>query len=329
MKTPEEYRHSRGPKPWPYRRDAIIACSRVATQQKVNWRQAYAELKKINGGDCYKALGEHWEEFLVRTWEHWVTTGDLQDEPRSGRPQLVSESLALEAARLVKQGKWLDVTRCGRTVSKKVHYTSIHQAVQECDRLRQIQQECGVDDRGLLEAMKRSDPDLVRRTVSFKYEFSKEQRQARVVTTSQLLQMLPESLAERRVFLDRLLWVDEGGVLLSAYDKKSVKVWASAHDFSKHDIVHLPHVPGQKDVKAHFIIGVTSHPKFADKNGLVYWDFTTGTTNIRRLLNKLGAEDGEAFGYQVRGTAGATTVFLNASVRMLQCGYRCCSSDST
>lgn len=54
------------------------------------------------------------------------------------------------------------------------------------------------------------------------------------------------------------------------------------------------------------------------KNGLVYWEFTTGTTNTRQRHNTLGQVDGEAFGYQVGISALAITVLPYASVRVLQ-----------
>ena len=47
-------------------------------------------------------------------------------------------------------------------------------------------------------------------------------------------------------------------------------------------------VPGSllKPVKAHVVAAVSAHPAFASASGLVYMDFTTGTTAIRRRINK-------------------------------------------
>ena len=56
-----------------------------------------------------------------------------------------------------------------------------------------------------------------------------------------------------------------------------------------------------RDVKVRFWLGVSSHPTFAATNGLVFWDFTTGTTDIKRLYNTMGQEDGDAYEYKVGG----------------------------
>ena len=39
-------------------------------------------------------------------------------------------------------------------------------------------------------------------------------------------------------------------------------------------------------IAVRWICAVTAHPAFADKGGLVYFEFTTGTTEINRRVNK-------------------------------------------
>lgn len=295
----------------------------------VDWRAAKRTLRSVNEGDCWNSLADHWQDFLVRIWEHFYDHGTLADMPRSGRPTNIPAAVAKEAAALVKEGEWVSVVRQGTALRKKVYYTSIFHAVSKLDRLREIMQQYDVDCRGLLHAMHQHDPDLTQRSIYFKYEFPPELLQARVTTTAELLENLPPPGAERRAWLDRLIWIDEGGVMLSDYAKKSVKVWCSKHDFNRNDVVHLPHVRGQDECKVHFILAVTSHPRFMGKNGLVYWEFTTGTTNIRRRRNTLGQVDGEAFGYQVGISALAITVLPYASVRVVHEGCNNCCNKMT
>lgn len=52
-------------------------------------------------------------------------------------------------------------------------------------------------------------------------------------------------------------------------------------------------------VTIHVFICVSLHPAFANRNGLVYFEFTTGTTNIRRLWNTMRQTADEALQYQV------------------------------
>lgn len=266
---------------------------------------------------------------MQSTFKHWYESGSLQDLPRSGRPTVIPAEVALEAAALVKQGEWVSVVKQGREIRKKVYYTSIHHAVLKLDRLGEIMEKYGVDCKGLLHAMHKHDPDLTRRSIYFKYEFPPELLRARVMSTTELLASLPPPGAERKVWLDRLVWIDEGGIMLSDYSKKSVKVWCSKHDLHRNDVVHLPHVKDQDDCKVHFILAVCSHPRFTRTNGLVYWEYTTGTTNIRRRHNKEGQTVGEAFGYQVGRSAMAITVLPNASVRMMQQGCNTCCNKIT
>lgn len=295
----------------------------------VNWTAAHRELRSINGGDCWKSLGDHWKSFLESVWEHWYDLGTLEDLHRSGRPTNIPKEVAREAAALVKEGEWVTVVKRGASIKKKVYYTSINHAVSKLERLQQIMQQYNIDCRGLLHAMHKHDPDLTQRSIYFKYEFPPELLQARVMSTAELLRNLPPEGAERRMWLDRLIWIDEGGIMLSDYAKKSIKVWCSKHDFNRDDVVHLPHVKDQDDCKVHFILAVTSHPSFTRKNGLVYWEYTTGTTNIRRRHNTLGVDNGEAFGYQVSRCVIAKTVLPYASVRTLQYGCNTCCNKIT
>lgn len=45
----------------------------------VDWRAAKRTLRSVNEGDCWNSLADHWEDFLVRTWEHFYDHGTLAD----------------------------------------------------------------------------------------------------------------------------------------------------------------------------------------------------------------------------------------------------------
>lgn len=306
--TADQLLHRRTGKPWQVRRDAVIACSKAYSHGKVNYDQAYRYLHAINEGECASSLAGHAREFLRRTWEKFYQHGSMEDAHRSGRPHKVPPAVAVEAAELLMEGTWYTVVTKGKRYQEKMGYTSIHDACSQLARLREIMAAHNVDEKGLLHAMQQQVPELTRHAVYFKREFTAEQLAGRLSLAAQLLQSLPAAEAARAAWLNRLVWIDEGGIMLSDYAKKHVKVWCRKHDISVHHMVHMPWVKGQEACKAHFILAVTSHPALADRNGLLYWEFTTGTTDIRRRFNTLGVENEEQFVYQVSPLAAANTV---------------------
>jgi transposase-like protein len=312
--TPEEQRHRRTGKTPEQRKDIIMACSQAMHKGVVNFKQAVLKLKLIGGGKTYSAIAGHWTQIMENTWKKWNRTLSLEDAPRSGRPHKVPEAAAKEAAELITQGIWYSVVKHGREFREKRGYTTIRDACRQLQRLQDIKQQYGVDDAGLLRAMQAAVPGLTRRTLFFKRKFTADELATRLSLATWLLQTMPAGEAERKAWLDRMVWIDEGGVALTDYKKKSVKVWCMKHDVNIHSLVHAPWMKGQKECKVHFIIAVTSHPAFAGTNGVVHWDFTTGTTDIRRRKNTMGQEGGEGFGYQVSHSAGVNTMLPQASV---------------
>ena len=139
--------------------------------------------------------------------------------------------------------------------------------------------------------MERVDPDLVRHTLHFKYAHSAEQLQERQSFCQQTLAALAGMPAEQTVEVDRMVWWDEGSVSLSSVENRAVHVWGSRGALRSFDVLHWPAAHGQADCKIHVGIGVTSHPWFIHCNGLVHFEFTTGTTFMKRLHIKFAADE--------------------------------------
>lgn len=282
------------------RRDAITACCQALKHGKVDWHLAMRKLEHVNGGECYRGLSrKNIISFLQTSYNKWQQGGGEKDAPRSGRPLKVPDSVALEAAKLVAKGTWYTAFRKRLATREPRGYTSIEEAVQQLQRLQQIKEQYRVDDKGLLHAMHRVMPRLKQHTVYFKYEFDNNALATRLQVASELLQTMPADEAERAAWLQRLVWMDEGGLATSDFVKKHVKVWALQGDTRLSRMVPAPHLQGQHESKVHFFMAVTAHPAFAATNGVVHWDFTTGTTHIRRRVNTLGQTHDEPHVYRV------------------------------
>lgn len=86
--------------------------------------------------------------------------------------------------------------------------------------------------------------------------------------------------------LQRLVFLDETSVFSHGNSHDHVHVWAMRDDPGFEDVCHVPRYKLNKPNKAHIIAAVTAHPAFASRNGLLYMDFTIGTTDIHRRHNK-------------------------------------------
>lgn len=237
--------------------------------------------------------------FLRKWWGKFITTGNLADAHRSGRPPLLPDEVALEAAELVKAGRWVPMKPTSKGIVKQLPFRSIPQAIQQVPELHDICQQYGLDSKQLREAMVRVDDDLTFHVERFKFTFSAERLEGRQNFCLARLGWLDLSLPAATYQLERMVWWDEGGVAISALQRKSIRVWGSKAGLRECDVIHLPAVKGQEDCKIHFVMAVSSHPAYSSTNGLVYFEFTTGTTAMKRLRNTLGQDGDDAYQYMV------------------------------
>jgi hypothetical protein len=278
---------------------AVIACAQAFNDGEVNWAQAWSNMKAIGNGVPAQALGSHPHDFMKQWWVSFITTGNVEDAERSGRPPLIPDEEAAEAAELVKEGQWVWRQPKSQGIKTHVLFSSIPAAIRAVPRLAQICRDHNATSDQLRSAMERVDSDLTRRTLHFKFAHSAEQLEERQSFCQQTLASMDEMPAARVAELDNMVWWDEGGVAVSALEHRSVRVWGSRAAMHSFDVLHLPSVQGQADCKIHFAIAVTSHPAFSNCNGLLYFEFTTGTTCMRRLHNKLVEDGDEEHEYRV------------------------------
>jgi len=295
----KELAHSKGPKPLPYRIAAVEAVAAAKQGSSIDWAKAFKVFKGLDNGSYARGVGSHWKQFLARMWDHFHKTGRVDDADRSGRPPKLPEAEAIKAANMIKAGKWVYALPMSRGIKRRAYFRTIPQAIKELPALQQIVKEYNLTADALRHRMLKVDPDLKRRTLTMKYDFDADSMKARQAHCKEMLAAISSGPTQRKAFLESLLFGDEASVTLSPTDTKHIKVWVSKEDFNSNTVLHLPRLKGFKECKVHFFIVVSAHPAFADQNGLVYWEFTTGTSELKRYHNTLDQEDEDPFKYQV------------------------------
>ena len=226
----------------------------------------------------------------------------LEDAARSGRPRLLSLEEAQRAAAFVKKGRWVKVKARKGTHHRLVYFTSIQDAVDHTPELQKILEDNQISVAQLRAAMHAADPDLVRRRIAFKRALSKEEKEERVKTAQELIQQYERDSS----LLQNMIFIDETSIVLQGGGHEHVAVWCDKHDVDFNDVCPLPIGHKQEPTKVHIIAAVSAHPAFKASNGLVYVDFTTGTSHIHRRHNKRmdGSTRVADYNYQVGGVAG-------------------------
>ena len=295
--------HSHGPKSKHVRMLQVVACAKAWEDGTIDWDQAVNFLKKIEKGCAYKAISSHHRDKLQKCWEHFWETGNVDYDPKVGRPAKCPDSLADMGAHALHQGAWRDeVNIDGKTFLKIAGYDSVADMVCDHPEVAKALDEADVTLRQLYNAMVRRDPTLIRHAETFKYEHDATELKARQDTAKEWLDKTDDIWVAARIVLERMVFMDEGGFALSSLKKGTHKVWMGKEDLKCCDVVSLPFVPGLKDCNVHFFVAVSCNRHYQNDNGIVMWEKTTCTTNIRRSVNTLGQTKVDAYEYLVSYT---------------------------
>lgn len=231
--------------------------------------------------DNQAALSEAPSIFTKRWYNTFKDTQGVDDSPRAGRPHKIPDKSGKQAAEILAQGYKVTYTVRGRQVEELKHFSTMSEAVHASDILRNMLAEFEATPEQMLEAIHRVAPELKHRRLTFRHSLSAAEKEKRQRVGRDLLarhQMDPR-------FLDRLVFIDETTIQTHGLKHDHIQVWVNSSDTSFKD---YHGVPGNAwtPVRAHVIAAVTSHPAFEAVGGLVYMDFTTGTTNIKRRINR-------------------------------------------
>lgn len=266
---------------------AVGAVMATLTAGTVNYNKAgqllQVQIGKFNNmyPEQQAQLHEAPEHFTERWFEGLTTRGSLDDAPKSGRPHKINDSAALAVANILSAGYPYTYTIRGQQVTHHKYFTSVPEAVKQSQYIRDLTTELNVTTEQLRVAVHRVAPEVEYRRVSFKHMLTPAQKAKRMSVSAGLLARHHSDPA----LLHRMVFVDESSILTHGLKHDHVQVWVNHSDARFRD---YHGVPGSllKPVKAHVVAAVSAHPAFASASGLVYMDFTTGTTAIRRRINK-------------------------------------------
>jgi len=283
----------------------VVACARALEGDTVDYGRAKQEYNKVRKELHGDKLGSKIKTILQKRWQRFLEEGDLEDAHRSGRPPKISDEDARTASEALKAGKTYTRKQKGLEIKLITYYTSVRQATRESEAIRAVVEKYQCTAKQLYAAMKRVDPNLTMRSFAFKLTLTDKQMKDRVSFCKRMLREWALPLSELRVILHRIVQCDEGRWTYSVYSHEHQKAYIDKRTTLLHDYVLLQKICGEAQATVHFFICVSAHPAFARVNGLVYYEFTTGTTSIRRMFNIEGQTAEEAFVYQVGRLATA------------------------
>jgi hypothetical protein len=210
------------------------------------------------------------KDFLQRHYNHWRSTGNVEDMPRSGRPPKISDAEAADMARIFKGGMIVTVVGDdGQSVPVgHRYYTGIKDAIAYNPQIAQFVHDKDITPQTLLERMLRADDQLVVKSLDVKPAFTADQMKERVWVARQLLRSSQDELSW-------VVWVDCGSIVLYR-QTTSCSVYMSTEDPAYTEV--MPQLPGgrQKPIVLSFFMAVNA------LLGPVYLEFVTGTTELRR-----------------------------------------------
>jgi hypothetical protein len=327
---PEVQAHSHGPKGKKVRILCVIAAAKAWHDGVLDDDEAVEFLKQLDKGYAYSAFSGHHRESVRRIWDHFLDTGNVELAPKSGRKPKVPVSVSDLGSTYMHHGRSREEVVIGdRTIVHFMGYDTVPDMIADHPDLAELLEQHDLTAKQLYSAMVRRDRSLVRHTLKYKYQFPDKTLTKRQEDAGKCLALVDDVIAAARMVLDRMVFLDEGGFALSSLSKASHKQWGGKDDFKDCDVVHMPWVEGQKDCKVHWLVAVSSHPMFTAWNGIVLFEQTTGTTDIRRSINTKGQTDDQAFEYMVSYRRRAITVLPYASVYCLAYRHICHRSFCT
>lgn len=226
-------------------------------------------------------LSEPASDFVKRWFHNFRTKGNVDDAPRSGRPPKIPDLAAREAAEILSAGYTVQRTVRQQPVVEHKYFSTVAEAVASNTILQQTLRTYAATPEQLLDAIHRVAPDVERRRVTFRHQLSTGEMSKRTTVAAGLLQRYH---ADPNL-LQRMVFIDETTILTHSLKHEHIDVWVNRSDPTFHD---FHGVPGKAwdPVKVHVIAAVTAHPSYQGTHGLVYMEFTTGTTDIARRVNK-------------------------------------------
>jgi hypothetical protein len=257
---------------------------------KATWAQAHklaqknpevsqhlpAVLSKSDQAQSRRVGKKFMQEATVHNLPHTkkVKTHDLRNS--------ITDSQYNMAAFVLKSGymEQQRFTNCfGEEEEQEVHtyYTSLGAALERDESLRDIYNKAVEYDsttthHSFMQCLYRCDPCLQSHRVHIKMAMDEELRERRRTRATSLLQQLQKNPK----LLEQLFFIDECAISFDHAIKRGVLVYCDAHDKGYRFVIPYK---GAEKIKVKIMGAVNFH------TGAVWFEFTTGTTNLHRRHN--------------------------------------------
>lgn len=250
--------------------------------------------------DAYHFFDEHDEEMgytgtwtetirkrVVREGKHFMTRGTVENKKRElpPDPNSITPDEAKTASFILKSG-YTEAFPLGhgRGYGTEHHYfTSLKQALHKSPQLLAIQEKFCLTNRKFLAAMYKYDPLLKTRRIHIKWALDDKLKDKRVKLAKKYI----DKARKEPTFLKNTYFVDECAICFDHETRKGVHVYCDAYDKGYKFVIPFAKAHPSQKIKVHIMLAVNYY------TGASFYEFTTGTTDIKRRENKGPAGGGE------------------------------------
>lgn len=215
--------------------------------------------------------------FILTNAVKFLDRGDLNDLPRPGRHQIVTDEVAKMCAEAFKDGYYIvtGIDEEGKIAGwDHKFFVSMSDATSHCPTIRSTLATYNVSSDYLLRRMHQVDKRLKHIKLDYKEELNDLQIKSRRTAALDML----DKIEKDPTILERICWVDEWHCWCTPKDA-STRVWADAHDQRARMVLPIPQLPaGHRPIVIRCVAVVNA------RLGPIHMEFTTGTTDLERTL---------------------------------------------
>lgn len=212
--------------------------------------------------------------FMERTIANFDATDSLAPATSPGRPRKIPDRAAAAAAVIFRSGYAVTQTvGAGHPpIIKRRGYETIDDAIAREPRLRAYIARYNVTPETLLASIKRADPTIKRVSVDVKRALTQAEMDYRQARAAEYVRRARAG----RAFTDRLVFLDEGALVLLNPDEVRHYVYKSTDDYRMADVISVPKMKAGKEIVLRFYLVANA------RVGAVLCYPTTGTTDLDR-----------------------------------------------
>lgn len=281
-------------------RTALVTVYFIHLLTAVTWQEAYTTArndKEIASILPEGEMSDTMQKEARRVGKKFVAAGTVENLPRAKKVKTnkllsaITPDEAKLASFILKQGYTkLTPMGHGRYRDEHFYYETLGDALNKCPQLKSMYdkyaEQCDdVCPQTFMEALYKYDPFLRIRRIHMKYALDDKLREERRKRADSLLKRADKEPE----FLKRLFFVDECAINFDHEIRKGIHVYCDAHDKGYRFVIPVEKLSPNKSIKVKVMGAVNM------LTGPVWMEFTTGTTDIKRLHNQPGGDPSHQF----------------------------------